>query len=64
MTISAAIAAATVKPEKSAVRPAVGTVRRWASRVAPSLRDLLAVARDHQQRVVDGEAEAERRSRC
>ena len=35
MKISAAIAAATVKPEKSAVRPAVWTVRRCASRDAP-----------------------------
>ncbi len=59
MKISAAIAAATVRPEKSAVRPAVSTVRRCASRVAPSRGDLLAVARDHQQRVVDREAEAE-----
>ena len=58
MKISAAIAAATVRPEKTAVRPAVDTVRRCASRVAPSA-DLLAVARDHQQRVVDREAEAE-----
>ncbi len=30
------MAAATVKPENSAVRPAVITVRRCASRVAPS----------------------------
>ncbi len=37
MKISAAIAAATVKPEKTAVRPAVCTVRRCASRVAPPL---------------------------
>ncbi len=36
MKISAAIAAATVSPEKTAVRPAVTTVRRCASRVAPS----------------------------
>ncbi len=33
---SPASATATVKPEKSAVRPAVATVRRWASRVGPS----------------------------
>ena len=35
MKISAAIAAATVRPENTAVRPAVCTVRRCASRVAP-----------------------------
>ena len=36
ITTSAAIATATVQPEKRAVRPAVHTVVRCASRVGPS----------------------------
>ncbi len=35
MNTSAASAAATVSPEKTTVRPALCTVRRCASRVAP-----------------------------
>ena len=57
MKTSAAIATATVRPEKTAVRPAVATMRRCASRVGPSAADLLAVSGDHQQRVVDREPE-------
>ena len=41
------------------MRPAVAIVRRIAVRPGPVLRDLLAIARDHEQAVVDREAEAE-----
>ena len=52
-------AAATVAAEKPTVRPAVAIVARDRVRVAPRARELLAVARDEEQRVVDREAQPE-----
>ena len=60
-TSSEAIAAATVRALNSTVRPAVCSVRAIASRPGPVRGELLAVARHHEQAVVDGQAEAHRR---
>ena len=61
MSMSAASAIATVRPEKTTVRPAVSDRApvRLLGRAARAL-ELLAVARDEQQPVVDGQAEAQR----
>ena len=61
-----AIAAATVRPENSTVRPAVARVRRIAiaggvGLVVGQRGELLAEAADHEERVVDRQADADQR---
>ncbi len=58
-TSSEASAPATVSELKSTVRPAVAIVRRIAVRPGTGLGDLLAISRDHEEAVVDRQAEAE-----
>ncbi len=54
-------ATATVSPENATVRPAVATVRATASSTEEPRAQLLPEAGHHEQRVVDGQAQAEHR---